>query len=247
MTVAKASAPTPNNGAGRIYVDPEKNLVKNKKGEPTGYTVVTGIVRIIWPCLVTPDKFKENDTPQYKCGAMFPEKQPDPALMEGLDLAFKLGLETCWAKNKTVPTRDNITWPVKSGNEKLEDMLAEGKDPDRAKYYKDMSFINTATLKQPKFFATGKDQNGAPLTITPASIYFGCYGRLSLYVHPYRTDKKECGITCKLNAIQFVTDGPALGGGASDGSEFGENSAGEEIPSWVTEGAAELEQEAGNI
>jgi hypothetical protein len=87
-------------------------------------------------------------------------------------------------------------------------------DPKKFGLFQSMVFFNasSAESRQPLCFDISNN------AIDPSRIYAGCYARLVLNIKPYGHDGKTGtgkGITYYLQGVQFIEDGPRLGGGAT--------------------------------
>jgi hypothetical protein len=87
-------------------------------------------------------------------------------------------------------------------------------DPKKFGLFQSMVFFNasSAESRQPLCFDISNN------AIDPSRIYPGCYARLVLNIKPYGHDGKTGtgkGITYYLQGVQFIEDGPRLGGGAA--------------------------------
>lgn len=53
-----------------------------------------------------------------------------------------------------------------------------------------------------------------------SEFYSGCYGAAVLRFFPYKTPDNAAGISCGLNAVIKLEDGPRMGGGGSSSNAF---------------------------
>ncbi|MFH5182910.1 DUF2815 family protein [Paenibacillus sp. TAB 01] len=70
-------------------------------------------------------------------------------------------------------------------------------------------FLNANSLRQPGIIDADKED-----ILDTTEFYSGCYGRASLNFYAYDS-KGSKGVAAGLNNLQKLSDGPALGGGAS--------------------------------
>lgn len=153
-------------------------------------TIVTPEARIMFPSLFEPSAF-ESGRETYSCLLVFEEGADlaplEAAVQEALRAKFPNGASG--ARN-----------PINYGDNKVADW---------GEAFAGTRYVRASTLFKPAVVG----RNRQPI-LDPAAVYSGCYVRAA--VSPYAYDARgNRGVALGLEAIQFVRDGEAVGGGAA--------------------------------
>ena len=180
----------------------------------------------------------DNGVLKYSGQALIPKT--DTATLKAISAAIleakKIGVKKFGWDLENLPKK--FKSPVRDGDAELAD--GTKKEKDKA-LYEGCYFIN-ATSK----FAPGVvDKNGKEI-LKASEAYSGAFYRFEFNFYPYET-KGNIGIAAGLNAVQKIAEGERLGGGGSDGSNFGayeSTEEEEEIPFITAVATADFEPRA---
>lgn len=162
--------------------------------------LVTGKVRASFVNLEEPNQLSGK----YQLDLLIPKDSPEvKKINAAINQAVNDGVDRLKKWNGKKPAK--FFSPIKDGDEKIE----EAEKPENYAAYEGMYYITPKASKANEFFCFDKDRN----RIEPDEIYSGCYVRASLEFFPYAHDMGGKGVSVKLSAIQFISDGESLGGG----------------------------------
>lgn len=153
-------------------------------------TIVTPEARIMFPSLFEPSAF-ESGRETYSCLLVFESGADISELENAVKGAF----------NEKFPNgAGNARHPINNGDDKVADW---------GEAFAGTRYVRVSTLFKPAVV----DRNRQPIA-DPAAVYSGCYVRAA--VSPYAYDARgNKGVALGLEAIQFVRDGEATGGGGA--------------------------------
>lgn len=154
-------------------------------------------------------KSVNGSEPKYGLQVLLPKDHPQVAEIK--KLVAEAAQSKFPGKVKDGQVSKTLKLPLRDGDE-------ERDEADYAGCY----FFNASAKRRPCVV----DKAKTPLTKEDGVIYSGCYVNLSLSVYPFDAQAQK-GVAVGLNAVQFKADGPRLDG-ASDGSEFDDESGDEE-------------------
>jgi len=149
--------------------------------------IVTGLVRFIYPNVITPRAFKEGQEKKYS--TMVVIDKTDTATVEAI-------LDKITAAKDAGKLKGTFKQPLKDGDAEF---------PDDANF-KGKYFLNARS----KFKPGVVDAYKKPIT-DPEIFYGGCYGRAVLTFLAYSEGSK--GVCARLKAVQKIKDGERVGGG----------------------------------
>jgi len=175
-------------------------------------------VRISYPALFVPDRYKEGDKPRYKADFLLgPDSQAavgDGDFQEAkkaVHSAFVAVTKEAWGD------KANEMWKVLRANNKMAFRDGDLKTGNDAESYNGLWYLaaRAAEKKKPKIF----DASGKQLMTDEGLIYGGCFVHAVVDIWPQKDANKQ--INCTLLAVKFYKDGDAFGGGArADASDF---------------------------
>ena len=180
-------------------------------------SVITGRVRFSYMHVLAPYASKPGDTPKYSATLLVPKS--DFATKQNMDAAINAAIAVGTA-SKWGGVRPPIIAPIIHDGDGVRptDGMPFGEECKG-------HWVVTATSynKAPQIV----DATVQPI-MTPSEIYSGIYGRASVRFYPYFSNNKR-GISCGLNNIQKLEDGPSLGGGTTAAADFGDPQG---APAW---------------
>lgn len=163
--------------------------------------VVTGKVRLSFAHLDKPYAGIAGQEAKYSTMILIPKT--DSKTLAKLNAAMdQLKKEEAATWGGKVPA--TLHTPLRDG-----DTERPGED-----VYKGMYFLNASSKRQPVLI----DMDGEEI-LDPNDMYSGCYARVSLNLFAYSASGNK-GIGAGLNAVKKLEDGPRLGGGGYDPSDF---------------------------
>jgi hypothetical protein len=165
--------------------------------------VVTGVVRVIYAYVFTPQTPQDGQEPKYRATLLIPKSQKKTldAMKKAIETAKQAGLAKLGGKipaNLHLPLRDGDTDESKSDQE----------------IYHGHYFINTSAKFKPQII----DRNKQPITDSQ-EFYSGCYALASVNFYAYSTAGNK-GIACGLNNLLKVRDGDYVGGRSTAEDDF---------------------------
>lgn len=164
---------------------------------------------------------KPNDLGKLKFSAhvLLPktDKVTQLAMKAAIDAAVAKGVEKgMWKLGANGELPEDFKKPIRDGDKEL----ASGKKKDKnADLYEGNLFFNCSSDYKPAM--VDKQQNKIPEDQQRTEVYSGAFYRFEINFYPYKT-KGAIGVAAGLNAMQKVADGKRVGGGGSDGGNFGE-------------------------
>lgn len=181
-------------------------------------TVITGKARGSY-LHVFEGKPDDNGVIKFSAQCVIPKTETATlkALKPAIDAAIALGVKKFGWDAAKLPK--SFRKPVRDGDEELADGTKKEKDRP---LLEGCYFINTTSKNQPAIV----DRAGKEI-LKSSDVYSGAFYRFEINFYPYET-KGNTGVAAGLNAIQKIGDGERLGGGASDGSNFGAYENGED-------------------
>lgn len=158
--------------------------------------VVTGRVRLSYVHLFEPFANNPDQEPKYSTTILIPKS--DTATLAKIKAAQEAAAENGKTKvfGGRVPT--NLKTTLHDGDEEA--------DLERNPEYAGHFYMAMSSKTRPGVV----DADLNPVLDT-TQVYSGCYARVSMNAFPYSTSGNK-GISFGLNNVQFLEDGPALGG-----------------------------------
>lgn len=154
--------------------------------------VVTGKVRFSYVHVFEPHSMEEGQEKKYSVCLLIPKT--DKATIDKINKAIEAAKQAGIAKfgGKVPP---NLKTPLRDGDEER-----EGEE------YKGHYFINASSKQRPGVV----DASVQPI-LDSTEVYSGGYGRASINFYAYAVSGSR-GIAAGLNHLQWLEDGPYLGG-----------------------------------
>jgi len=168
--------------------------------EKSPVNVTTGKVMLSYVSLFEPyiDPKKPTERGKYKCLLLIDKK--DKETVAKIRAAIKAVEKQMIAeKYAGKPPKKAITNTLRDGDEEKDEEEYEGK-----------FYMNVWSYRKPPIVDRDKEE-----ITNPEKIYSGCYARVNLKFYYYWGDESK-GITAGLEAVQFISGGPRLGGGQVD-------------------------------
>lgn len=157
--------------------------------------MITPIARVSYPHLVEPSVGLDGQTRRYQLDLIFEEGADLAELQKAIK---EIALQ---AFGNVSPA--TLLLPLKNGDDKKDAL------------YKGRKYIT------PKSKDIVKCYDAARRTIDATEIYGGCYARAQISLGTFNLGNR--GVTCYLNAVQFVRDGEKLSKGLiADPMAFGD-------------------------
>jgi hypothetical protein len=158
--------------------------------------VVTGKVRLSYVHLFEPFSNQPDQEAKYSTTILIPKS--DTATLDKIRKAQEAAAEDGKAKTfgGRVPT--NLKTTLHDGDEEAD----LEKNPEYAGHF----YMAMSSKTRPGVV----DADLNPV-LDPTQVYSGCYARVSINAFPYSNSGNK-GISFGLNNVQFLEDGPALGG-----------------------------------
>ena len=148
--------------------------------------------------LFTP-RANEGGKPKYECSIVVDKNDKDAVKL--IEDAIERAKEEF--KNKYGAPRNKLKTWVKDGDEER---------PDDPNYAGKLFFSAKADRKPDVKLA----ENGMLVdALDESEVYSGSFGAAVIRFYPYKTPDNAAGISCGLNAVIKLEDGPRLGGGTS--------------------------------
>jgi hypothetical protein len=171
--------------------------------------VVTGKVRLSYVHLFEPYSNSPEQEAKYSTTILIPKS--DTVTLDKIRAAQAAAAED--GKTKTfggrVPT--NLKTTLHDGDEEAD----LERNPEYAGHY----YMAMSSKTRPGVV----DADLQPV-LDPTAVYSGCYARVSINAFPYSNSGNK-GISFGLNNVQFLEDGPALGGRTRAEDDFAEEAA----------------------
>ena len=123
-------------------------------------------------------------------------------LRKAIEEAIEEGVKSYKKWNGKRPKMDRTV--LKDGDDKID----AAEKPENYTAYEGMVYVTPKADKAKDFYVFDADRQ----TVTPDTIYSGCYVRCSMDIVPYAHDLGGKGVTAKLVGLQFLEDGEPLGG-----------------------------------
>ena len=167
-----------------------------KEKSPT--RVTTGKVMLSYVSLFTPyiDPKKPTEKGKYKCLLLIDKKDKDTVA--------KIKSAIKHVEAKMIAEK----YAGKAPKKAISNTLRDGDEEKDEEEYEGKYYMNVWSLRKPPVI----DRDKEPIT-DPDKVYSGCYARVCLNAYYYWGDESK-GITFGLEAVQFVSNGPRLGGGS---------------------------------
>lgn len=172
--------------------------------------VVTGEIRLSYANIWEPKASEEGGKLKYSTAILIPktDKETIKKINAAVEEAKKIGITKCKGWKGRIPAGQNFKTPLRDGDEEKPD------DDTYVGHY----FFNASSDKKPQIV----DRNNNEV-MDKESVYSGCFCRVAVNFYPF--DTRSNGVAAGLNAIKFLRDGDALGGGRIDVNEaFGDDS-----------------------
>ncbi len=160
--------------------------------------------RLSYPSLYKPTGYLAQ-TPRYSATILIPK---DDAQINTIWEYIKAAVEKQWpkeAKRILENLRREKGFAFQDG---------DLKDPTRYPEYQGMMALKCINRTQPRIV----DQNADPLPDGPEAPYAGCYVRVNVMFNGFQKDN-NINLFANLMGLQFVADGPRLGGTKVSGPE----------------------------
>jgi hypothetical protein len=169
--------------------------------------VVTGKVRLSYVHLFEPYSNNPEQDPKYSVTILIPKS--DTATLSKIEKAIAAAAED--GKTKTFGGRipGNLKTTLHDGDEEA--------DLERNPEYAGHMYMAMSSKARPGIV----DADLNPV-LDPASVYSGCYARVSINAFPYSTQGNK-GISFGLNNVQFLEDGEPLGGRSRAEDDFADD------------------------
>ena len=156
--------------------------------------VITGVVRLSFCHLNTPAAVVVGQDPKFSAMLLIDKK--DVKTLAAINNAIKFEKGEGWPSGAPATLKQ----PLKDGDGML------NKKGEQRPETKGMFVINASSKTKPGLV----DASRQPI-LDNSPIYSGCYCRCQLVFAPYNLAASK-GIGCYLNNVQFIKDGPNLGG-----------------------------------
>lgn len=162
--------------------------------------VLTTEFRVSHPHLFKPSAMKGTDKLNYSLEMLFDKTTTD---LSHLQKPLKVAIIEKWGPNKS-DWPEGLKMPVRDGDKPY------GKNKEVKKEHKGMWVVRaSSSAEYSKPHVVGRDPK-TPLQ-NESELYPGCYARASLKAYAYTFADKD-GVKFILDAVQFIKDGPAIGG-----------------------------------
>lgn len=163
--------------------------------------VITGVVRLSYAHIFTPQPSPDGGEPKYSTSILVPKS--DKATIKKIEKAIEAAIELGKSKwGGKIPK--NLKLPLRDGDEERED------DEAYAGHY----FFNASSKQKPGII----DRYGNEI-IDSTEVYSGCYVKVSVNFYPFDKNGNR-GIAAGLNNILFWEHGEPLGGRARPEDDF---------------------------
>lgn len=173
----------------------------------------TPIFRLSYPHLFKPGSIKGSDKLSYSCEMLFDKKTTD---LNTLQAPIKAAAIDKWGPDKS-QWPSPLLLPIRDGDKPK--MNKKTKKVEVRPEHKGMWIVrasSSAEYNRPQL--VGRDPK-VPLE-NESELYSGCYARAAVKAHAYEFGDKY-GVKYILDAVQFVKDGPHLGGRKAADEMFG--------------------------
>ena len=161
-------------------------------------------VRLSYEHIFQPSAMDDNSTPKYSAELLIPKDHPDlPAVKRAI---FEAGAEKFpQAISAGKPWPMGFTCALKDADKDVDGsgVILSEKNPASKGCY----ILKAQSTRRPATVGRRKEQ----LTEADGIIYSGCYINVSAAAAGYEFGKIKKGVTCYLNAVQFVADGERFG------------------------------------
>lgn len=166
--------------------------------------VITGLVRLSYAHLATPQENPMSGKVQYSASLIIPKDNAKSVAQ--VETAVKKMMEDPDSLAKWGGTTKGVKSPIHDGD------IDRAEDPNYANSY----YINVKADAQhaPKLYSKDRME-----IVNPEEIYSGCYGQavLSLYAYNFQGSK---GLSFGISAFRKIKDGPSLGGVSVTDKDF---------------------------
>jgi hypothetical protein len=169
--------------------------------------VVTGKVRLSYVHLFEPYSNQEGQEPKYSTTILIPKS--DTATMDKIRKAQEAAAEN--GKTSVFGGRvpANLKTTLHDGDEEAD----LEKNPEYAGHY----YMALSSKTRP-----GVVDPALNAVIDPTQVYSGCFARVSMNAFAYSNSGNK-GISFGLNNVQFLDDGPMLGGRTRAEDDFADS------------------------
>ena len=167
--------------------------------------VITGIARLSYAHVWTPQAISENQEKKYSCCLLIPKT--DTKTIAAINRAVEAALQAGISKKFGGARPRKLNTPLRCGDT---DETHGGKE-DYVGHY----FINASSTNRPGII----DYHTRQEIIDSEKVYSGCYAIASVNFYAYNTNGNT-GIACGLNHLMKVRDGEYLGGRSRPEDDF---------------------------
>ena len=175
---------------------------------PPTTRVVTGRVRLSYAHIFEAYASNLDEDPKYSCTILIPKS--DTVTLGKIQAAQKAAAENGKSTkfDGKIPANLNLT---------LHDGDVEA-DLERSPEYAGHFYMAMSSKTRP-----GVVDANLNAVLDPTTVYSGCYARVSINAFAYNAKGKK-GVSFGLNNVQFVADGPSLGGRTRAEDDFADDS-----------------------
>lgn len=160
-------------------------------------------VKVLYPNIFEPSlKYKKEDEYEYSVVLLIPKS--DTNLVLEIKNKIKEAAKHLFGDKNPATFND----PLRDGDEEVETEEGPKKYAERAGHFYLRVHTDAVSGRPKPGIVDAKKQ----VVTDQELIYSGCFCKVNMNIKAYRASALNCGVTCYLNHVQFIKDGPAIFG-----------------------------------